>query len=95
LLIEPENGPTHAWKGITLHNLKWYEEALAAREQALQYGYITKENYLGSGSALYELQRYEEAIAACEQAIQLDPAYADAYSMKTKAISQQRKKKIS
>ena len=93
LLLEPENYFGHSWKGAVLYYLNRHEEALAAREKALQYGNF-KEDHLGRAYDLYELQRYEEALVACEQAIRLDPAYTDAYSMKAKVISQQRKKKI-
>ena len=69
-----------AWltSGNALFNLKRYEEALFAYEQAsrLEPNYAVA--YYNKGNVLYNLKRYEEALGAFMQALRLDPnnAYA-------------------
>ena len=63
-------------------NLKRYEEAIAAYEQAIRLDPNYASAYNNKGTALNDLKRYEEAIAAYEQAIRLDPNYTFAYNNK-------------
>lgn len=67
-------------EGITLLNLKRYEEALAAFEQAIHLDPNLAVAYNRKGAALRGLNRYEEALVACERAIRLDPNYVQAYN---------------
>ena len=60
-------------EGIQLYRLGWYEEALAAFEQALRLDPHFADALFGKGNALYFLKRYEDALLAYEQAIRLDP----------------------
>jgi len=65
-----------------LYDLKRYEEALAAYEQAIRLDPKYVLAYNGKGNALKDLKRFEEALAAYEQAIRLDSKYALAYNNK-------------
>ena len=69
-------------EGVTLSDLKRYEEELAASEQTIRLDPTDAHAYFYKGNALYMLKRYEEALAAYEQAIRLDPTNADFYYMK-------------
>ncbi len=69
-------------EGVTLSDLKRYEEELAAYEQAIRLDPTDAHAYFYKGNALYMLKRYEEALGAYEQAIRLDPTDADYYYMK-------------
>ena len=69
-------------RGKALYDLKRFEEALAACEQALHMDPDYAYAHSGKGLALYYLERYEEALVACERALNLDPNNAFAYSGK-------------
>jgi len=74
-------------EGAILMNLRRYEEALAAYEQAIRLDPNFARAYNGKGLTLNSLKRYEEAIAAFEQAIRLDPNNAEAYNFKGIALN--------
>ena len=80
---------TREWlnEANNLTNLKRYEKALAACEQAIHLDSNLALAYSCKGYALYHLKRYEEALAAYEQAIHLDPNLAFAYSCKGAALN--------
>jgi tetratricopeptide (TPR) repeat protein len=73
-------------EGFALNNLKRYDEALAAYEQAIRINPNYADAYHNKGEALLKLKRYDEALAAYEQAIRLDPNYANAYHNKGLAL---------
>jgi tetratricopeptide (TPR) repeat protein len=79
-------------EGSALYNLKRYEEAIAAYDQAIRLDPNSAMAYNNKGFALYNLKRYKEAIAAYDQAIRLDPNYALAYYNKGLALERLRKK---
>ena len=60
-------------EGNALDNLKRYEEAIAAYDQAIRLNPNYAVAYNNKGLALHNLKRYEEAIAAYDQAIRLEP----------------------
>ncbi len=72
--------------GMALFNLKRYEEAIAAYEQAIRLNPNHATAYYNKGNALFNIKRYEEAIAAYEQAIRLNPNHATAYYNKGMAL---------
>jgi len=74
-------------EGNALRDLKRYEEALAAHEQAIRLDRNYASAYYNKGAVLGNLGRYEEALAAHEQAIQLVPNFAHAYCGKGDALS--------
>src|SRR5258708_4540743 len=73
-------------EGNALYDLKRYEEALAAHEQAIRLDRNYADAYYNKGNALFGLGRYEKALAAYEQAIQLDPNDALVYNNKGAAL---------
>jgi Flp pilus assembly protein TadD len=74
-------------EGKTLRNLKRYEEALAAFEQAIRLDPNHAVYYNEKGLALYDLKRYEEALAAFEQAIRLDPNHSTYHNNKGNTLN--------
>ncbi len=80
-------------EGSALYDLKRYEEALAAYEQAIRLDPNVAVAYNNKGNILYDLKRYKEALAAYEQAIRLDPNYAYAYHGKGLALDKLRRSK--
>ncbi|MFL5592891.1 MAG: toll/interleukin-1 receptor domain-containing protein [Ktedonobacteraceae bacterium] len=66
-------------EGNTLYDLKRYEEALSAHDQAIRLDPNYARAYYDKGFDLRDLKRYEEALSAFDQAIRLDPNDADAY----------------
>jgi len=74
-------------EGYALRDLKRYEEALAAFEQALRLDPNDTYAYNCKGSTLGNLKRYEEALAAFEQVLRLDPNNAFAYNGKGLALN--------
>ncbi len=73
-------------EGNTLRDLKRYQEALSAYEQAIRLDPNDAYAYRCKGDALYDLKHYQEALAAYEQAIRLDPNFAQAYNGKGTAL---------
>jgi len=73
-------------EGNALYDLKRYEEALAAHEQAIRLDRNYASAYYNKGAVLGNLERYEEALTAYEQAIQLDLNFADVYFGKGNAL---------
>jgi len=69
-------------KGNALFDLKRYEEALTAYDQALRLDPNNALAYTRKGNALGDLKRSEEALAAHEQALRLNPNSALAYNNK-------------
>src|SRR5260370_689078 len=69
-------------EGTTLHDLKRYEEALAAFEQAIRLDSNYAHAHYNKGYTLNDLKRYEEALAASEHASRLNPNHTDDYNNK-------------
>lgn len=69
-------------EGSALYDLKHYEEALTAYDQAIHLNPNNADAYNNKGYILDVLERHEEALAAYEQAILLNPDNADAYNNK-------------
>ena len=67
-------------------DLKRYEEALVAYDQAIRLDPNLASAYNTKGVVLLILQRYEEALATFEQTIRLDPSLAYAYNNKGVAL---------
>src|SRR5439155_1269934 len=74
-------------EGYAFHNLKCYEEALAAYEQAIRLDPNYAMAYYNKGFVLSSRSRYEEALTAFEQTLRLDPNNAGAYCLKGNALS--------
>ena len=74
-------------EGTSFHNLKRYDEALAAFEQALRFDPNYIEAHQKKGTTLNNLKRYDEALEAFEQAISLDPKGVPPYLAKGHALN--------
>ncbi len=88
VLVELNDSSALVSLGNTYLDLKRYEEALAALEQALRLDPNEAPAYIGRGGVLLNLKRYEEALAAFDQAIRLDPNGAPAYTVKGIALGE-------
>ncbi len=73
-------------EGNALEDLKRYNQALAAYEQAIRLDPKYTFAVVGKGNVLWHLKRFEEALAVYEQAIRFDPNYAFAYHNKGLAL---------
>ena len=69
-------------EGNTLNNLKRYDEAILALDQAIRLDPNYAAAYNNKGNTLNNLKRYDDAILAYDHAIRLDPNYAFAYHNK-------------
>jgi tetratricopeptide (TPR) repeat protein len=67
-------------RGLTYHDLKRYEEALAEYDQAIALDPNFVNAYNNRGLVYRDLKRYEEALAEYNQAIALDPNFVNAYN---------------
>jgi len=74
-------------EGKRLYDLKQYEEALVAYDQAIRLDPNSARAYNNKGFILNELTRYQEGLEAYEQSIRLDPNSADAYINKGVAFN--------
>ncbi|GHO69794.1 hypothetical protein KSC_086860 [Ktedonobacter sp. SOSP1-52] len=82
-------------EGKNFLEVKRYEEALVAFEQAIALDPHDAVAFNGKGDALSNFQRYEEALVAYNQAIALDPNDPAAYTGKGLALEQlQRTKRL-
>ena len=86
VLVGLNDSSTLVSLGNALRNLKRYEEALGAYEQALCLDPNLAVAYTYKGIALRNLKRYAEALAAYEQALRLDPNDPRAYGNKGNAL---------
>jgi tetratricopeptide (TPR) repeat protein len=67
-------------RGLTYHNLRQYEAALAEYNRALDLDPTLARAYNNRGATHRALRRYKAALADYSQAIELDPTEAQAYS---------------
>ena len=66
--------------GITLHELKRFEEALASYDRALTVRPHFAEALYNRGVTLQELKRFEEALASYDRVLAERPDFAEALS---------------
>ncbi len=74
-------------EGISFRNLKRYDYALEAFEQALRLDPNYLEAYQEKGMALLELERYDYALEAFEQALHLKPNHVGLYVVKGQTLN--------
>ena len=67
-------------RGVALHTMKQYGEALASYDKAIALRADYAEAHNNRGTALHEMERYNEALVSYDKAIALNPNYANAYS---------------
>ncbi|NES23569.1 MAG: tetratricopeptide repeat protein [Symploca sp. SIO3E6] len=75
-------------RGETFFDLKRYEQALDAYQQAVEIKPGYAEAWQGQGNTLSQLQQYEEALEAYDQAIQIQPDYLEAWNSRGEALAQ-------
>ncbi|HTP94170.1 MAG TPA: tetratricopeptide repeat-containing glycosyltransferase family protein, partial [Xanthobacteraceae bacterium] len=66
-------------RGLTLHALDRFEEALASFDRALTLRPDYAQAFFNRGATLQELKRFEEALASYDRALMLQPDYAEAH----------------
>jgi predicted TPR repeat methyltransferase len=78
-----------AWftRGLALHQLRRFEEAVAAYDKALALRPDLAEAMNHRGRSLHVLERYAEAVASYDAAIALLPAFADAHNNRGSALT--------
>src|SRR5262249_24119642 len=69
----PNNGPVLEQRGLVLHDLKRFEEALDANFRAYPHNSASPEICNNIGAALLKLRRYEEALPWFDRALALRP----------------------
>lgn len=74
-------------EGNTFRQLKRYEEALQAYEQAIQLDPTNSNVFEYKSAAFYGLRRYQEALEAAKHAILLDPTNSSAFGHKSAALN--------
>jgi hypothetical protein len=88
-IIEIDRNDASAWygKGLALHNLGRFEEAVKHFDKALEIKPDYAAAWSNKGSSLDNLGRFEEAIDCCNKAIKLDSNYASAFYNKGLVLS--------
>ncbi len=85
-LLAAREAQTWLEKGDMLKDLKQYQEAVEAYDQAIRHNPDAADAYYGKGYALNNLKNYEQAMRAFEHAILLKPDFANAYNNKGIAL---------
>ena len=78
--MQPEHAEALCNRGLTLHALNRFDEALASYDHALKVRPHYAEALCNRGLALHELKRFDEALASYNRALTLRPHYADVLS---------------
>ena len=76
--MRPDDAEALSNRGITLQELKRFEEALASYDRALTCGRTTPRRTPIAALTLHELKRFEEALASYDRALAVRPDYAEA-----------------
>lgn len=84
----PDNSLVWNQRGLTLHRLKRFEDAVASYDRALAVWRDHPEALCNRGAALYELRRFDEAVASYERALAVRPHYAEAFCYRGTALCQ-------
>jgi tetratricopeptide (TPR) repeat protein len=72
-VLDPGYAPSYNIKGNALADLKRYDEALTAYDQAIRLDPGYAPTYNNMRDALTKLKRYDEVLAAFDRALTLDP----------------------
>src|SRR5262249_23626307 len=79
LTLRPDYPEVLVNRGVTLHELKRFEEAVASYDRALTLRPDFPEVLVNRGVTLHELKRFEEAVASYDRALTLRPDLAGAH----------------
>ncbi len=88
LALRPDYAEALSNRGVTLKELKRFEEALASYDRALTVRPDYAEALSNRGATLHELTRFEEALASYDRALTLRPNYAEALSNRGIALKE-------
>jgi tetratricopeptide (TPR) repeat protein len=80
LKVRPHYAEALSNRGLTLHELKRFDEALASFDDALKTQPNHAEALFNRGLTLHELKRFEEALASFDGALKVRPNYIEALS---------------
>src|SRR5207237_1944405 len=76
--IKPDYAEAFDNRGLALHELKRYDEAIAAYDRALAIKPQLAQALWHRGNALNELKRHDEALASYRAALSIDPDHVEA-----------------
>jgi tetratricopeptide (TPR) repeat protein len=82
VMLEPEDLEAKKFKGITLSELSFFNEAIQEYEDILKIDPSNCKALFNKASILIELERYQEAINCLEIAIDVDPRDKDFWDAK-------------
>ena len=80
MAIKPDYADALNNRGITLQELKRFDEALASYDRVLAIKPDYAEALNNRGNTLQELKRFDEALASYDRALAIKPDYAEAHS---------------
>jgi hypothetical protein len=83
LSFKPDYHEAWSNKGVTLHELKRFDEAMAHYDKALSFKPDYHEAWSNKGATLHDLKRYDEAMAHYDKALSFKPDYAEGWSNKS------------
>ena len=80
-LVKIQENDAFAWfsRGLALHQLARYEEAIKCYDKAIELDPNNAEAWNSKGLLLSELGKYEEAIKCYDKAIEIKPNFANAW----------------
>jgi tetratricopeptide (TPR) repeat protein len=84
--VRPDSVEALSNRGLTLHVLKRFEEALASYDRALKVRPDYPEALSNRGNTLKELKRFEEALAGYDRALRVRPDFVEALSNRGLAL---------
>ena len=81
-IVRPRDAAVLNNRGVTLHKLRRFEEALASHDAALAIEHDHVKALTDRGVTLHDLKRFDEASASYDRAMALRPDHADAHFFK-------------
>ena len=67
--MEPELSDAWHSKGMSLHNLERYEEAIACYNEAIKIDPKEADTWIEKGNSLANLEKYDESIACYDKVV--------------------------
>jgi tetratricopeptide (TPR) repeat protein len=84
--VNPLDSMVWTKKGLALHDLRRYEEAIQCYDKALEINPNYATAHYEKGLTFNNLRRYEEAIQCYDKALEIDPNFALALNNKRLAV---------